>query len=143
MPGEPQTQTPAQAREIISTELREGISKEVQSLDPSLQRLNRVDVLARRPDETLTELSPNEVIYFSAIEAMNETGIIDTPTVVNFFNRLRINRMAMNRKRVDEFLKGLNNQPQNIYPALGAPGSFPLEEKKSFVDRLMFWRPNQ
>lgn len=129
---------------IISEELKGKITAEVQSLDPSIKKLERLDKLGRNPDKTLTELSNTETIYFSIIEAMNDGGIIQTPSTLAFIEHLRINRVALNRKGIDEYLKGLIGQPQNFYPMLGAPGSFPQEEKKGWIDRITgLWRRDQ
>lgn len=130
-----------QGKKIIPEELAGRISAEVQSLDPSIKKLERLDKLGRDPDKTLTELSNTETIYFSIIEAMNDGGIIKTPATLAFFDHLRKNRVAMNRKGIDEYLKGLIGQPQNFYPMLGSPGSFPQEEKKGLWDRVSgLWR---
>ena len=129
---------------LIPAELKGKITAEVQSLDPNIKKLERLDKLGRRPDETLTELSNNETIYFSIIEALNDAEIIKTPAMNAFIAHLRINRVALNRKGIDEYLKGLIGQPQNYYPMLGAPGSFPQEEKRSWWDRISgLWRHDQ
>lgn len=75
--------------------------------DPRLQRLDRVDGLARAPERTMTEMTARETIYFALIEAIHRNRIVDLPGTVSFLSLLRENRVSLDRKGRREYLQGL------------------------------------
>jgi hypothetical protein len=132
--------------EIISETARQSLRQNISSCDPALKRLEKVDVLGRHPDITLTELSRDEGIIFAVIEALSKMETLKReegvrlPGVVEFFNLLRLNRVALDRKGIDEYLKAIIGQPQTAFPQLGNPGSLNVEDRPGLISRLMFWR---
>ena len=66
--------------------------------DPRLQRLNRVDGLARAPERTMSEMTDRETVYFALIEATHRNGIVNLPGTVSFLSLLRENRVSLDRK---------------------------------------------
>lgn len=122
--------------------IRNKISQDANVYDPSLRRLEMVQVLAQNPKSDLTELSEDECIDFALIRALHVSEVIKLDAVIMFFDYLKENRVSLNRKRTEEYLKGLIGQvngqiQQGAY--YGAPGTIE-PEKKSIADRLMFWR---
>jgi len=75
--------------------------------DPRLQRLNRVDGLARAPERTMSEMTDRETVYFALIEAIHRNGIVNLPGTVSFLSLLRENRVSLDRKGRREYLQGL------------------------------------
>lgn len=113
----------------ITKEDNEVLSRVSSDNNPSLVRLSKIDPLGRNPNETLTELSNDEGIIFSLLEAAHEFKIVDLPATMFFFERLRINRVPLNRKGIDEYLKAIIGQPVTT-PTYGGAGSLGDEEKK-------------
>jgi hypothetical protein len=125
----------------MPNDLKEKIKGDISNQDPSLKRLDMVGTIAQHPDENLTELSFDETVDYSVIEALTDAGVLDLSMVVTFLRYLRINRTALDRKRVDEYLRGIaaDSGPIQPYVSYGAPGTVE-PEKKGIVDTLMFWR---
>jgi hypothetical protein len=126
----------------IPVDIRNKISEDANIHDPLLRRLEMVQVLATDPKNDLTELSEDECIDFAIIRALDETGVIKLDGVLKFLDYLKSNRVSLDRKRTDEYLKGLigqvNGQLQPM-PYYGSPGTVQPEEK-GLMDKLMFWR---
>lgn len=125
----------------IPEDLRKRIREDANMLDPLLRRLEMVQVLARTPKTDLTELSEDECIDFAILRALHDSNVIRLDAVMLFIDYLQANRASLDRKRVNEYLKGLIGQVNGqLQPAMyyGSPGT--IEEKKGLMDKLMFWR---
>lgn len=126
----------------LPKDIRSKISEDSLNHDPLLRRLEMVQVLAPDPKNDLTELSDDESIDFALIEALHNSGVIQLDGVMEFFTILKRNRVALDRKRTNEYLKGLIGQVNGqIQPSMyyGSPGTVE-PEKKSLLDKMMFWR---
>ena len=126
--------------DIIKAQISDG-SKTPEIHDPSLKRLQQADVLGHDPENSLTELSNDECIDFAILEALHTHDIIRLKGTMEFLKILKRNRVALDRKRTDEYLKSIIGQVQRLpdYGAVGAPGSFEVEEKQSLVQRFVAW----
>jgi len=130
---------------VISESIRGTLSQSVSDLDPRLKRLEKVDRLAdANVAQTMTELSPNEAIFFAALRAMDEEQIVKIPGTIAFFEELQKNRVSLDRKGRKEYLQGLIGsvpRGREDIESVGAGASLPKEEDKpSIWRRLQFWR---
>ncbi|TSA54944.1 MAG: hypothetical protein D4R45_03275 [Planctomycetaceae bacterium] len=109
--------------------------------DPFLLRLEMAGKLAEDPLNDLTEISTGEATFFAAIRTLHNGGVLDLSMVLDFEDNLKRNRVSIDRKRVDEYIKALVGQVAgNVPPTnVGQPGTVE-PEKNSLKDRLMFWR---
>lgn len=111
--------------------------------NPDLHRLKQADKLLPDPDNNLTEFSNDECIDFALIEALHKAQIINLSGTMVFFDVLKRNRTALDRKRTDEYIKAVIGQVQPLpmsYSQVGAPGSFGDEIKKpSAFQRFKEW----
>ena len=135
-------EAPAPLQSNIPADIRRKISEDANMHDPVLRRLEMVQVLAQNPKTDLTELSEDECIDFAIIRALHDMEVIKLDAVIKFFDYLQANRASLDRKRTNEYLKGLigqvNGQLQPIQ-YYGSPGTVD-PEKKSILDRMMFWK---
>jgi hypothetical protein len=126
----------------IPEDIRKKISEDANMHDPVLRRLEMLQVLAQDPKNDLTELSFDESIDFALIEAIHRMKVLKLDGVIQFFEILKQNRVSLDRKRVNEYLKGIigqvNGQLQPVQ-YYGSPGTVE-PEKKSILDRMMFWK---
>lgn len=127
---------------VIPDTMQQRIVQVGQVNDPQLKQLDMVSVLGRDASNTLTELSYDEVIDFAIIEAIHKEGILDLSAVVTFINLLKTNRVALDRKGVSEYLKGIIGQPVRDFAPYGMPGTVE-EDKPGVLSRLMFWRKDR
>ncbi|WOF15996.1 hypothetical protein F1737_04400 [Methanoplanus sp. FWC-SCC4] len=122
--------------------IREKIREDATAYDPLLRRLDMVQVLGRDPDNTFTELSDDEAIEFGILESLHNSDVIKLDGVMIFFQLLKRNRVALDRKGTDEYIKALVGQingqiqPHTYY---ASPGTVE-QEKTGIMDRIMFWR---
>lgn len=130
------------AKSNIPGDIRQKISEDANVHDPLLRRLEMVQVLATDPKNDLTELSEDESIDFALLEALHNSDVIKLNGVMDFFMVLKRNRVSLDRKRTNEYLKGLIGQVNGqLQPTMyyGSPGTVE-PEKKSILDKVMFWR---
>lgn len=113
-----------------------------QMLDPALVRLQMAAKLAENPANDLTELSDDEIITFRLIEALHNADLgLDFTPVLDFYGMLKADCPSLDRKRTDEYLKGLIGQVSGQvqpYAYYGAPGTV-SEEKPGFFDKINPW----
>lgn len=127
----------------ISENSRNNVESRI--LDPNLVRLEMARQLALDPLNDLTELSDDEIIDFCLIESLHELKVLDFSPVLKFYGFLKRDRPSLNRKRTDEYLKGLIGQisgqvqPMAYY---GAPGTV-MDEKPGFFDKINPWSKNK
>lgn len=126
----------------IPEDIRKKISEDANIHDPVLRRLEMLQVLATDPKNDLTELSFDESIDFALIESLHNTGVIKLDGVMEFFTILKRNRVSLDRKRTNEYLKGIIGQVNGQLQTMqyyGSPGTVE-PEKKSILDKIMFWK---
>ncbi|EHQ35378.1 hypothetical protein [Methanoplanus limicola] len=127
---------------LLPDDIRQKIQTDISGNDPLMRRLDMVQVLGRDPENTLTELSYDEAIDFAILQALHDSGVIRLDGVIDFITILKRNRVPLDRKGIDEYLKGVIGQingqiqPQAYY---GSPGTVD-PEKTSLMDRIAFWR---
>jgi hypothetical protein len=111
-----------------------------QVIDPEIRHLEMVSVLGRDAENTLTELSYDEAIDFAILKSLHDSEIINLQAVIDFIQFLKVNRVALDRKGIDEYLKGIIGQPIKEYAPYGMPGTVNPEDKPGVLSKLAFWR---